>query len=277
MAWEYSRARPDSTDLLLCVPHTGSVRTDWPLSLKHLDMPPGVRFMTYFNQGQPIDLSRNIFVSVALQRDARYLFFLDSDVEMPNDGLVKLYNAHKPIIAGVHSGRMPPYGLSANVNRNALSHEMVKKYPEMIMDVQEIGMGCCLIDMRVIQRIARNLKMQWRCIKSHAKELQVPIRPDEISPDEIAFFSNEEAQSLRYKCGYCQSSLIADFFLYTMSSEILSRKYGLYSEDYFFCKLARDAGFPVSIHLGVFANHELLNMKITKDGLYNPVSSAGDI
>ena len=204
-AWEIPRAGPDSTDLVVCIPHTGFPRMDWGLSLKHLDMPPGVRFITYVNQGQPIDLARNMFVSLALQREAKYIFFLDSDVEMPNDGLTKLYNANKPIIAGVYCGRAPPYGLSANINRKPLSPEMVKKYPDMMVDVHEIGMGCTLINTRVIHRIARNLNMQWRCLKSHAKELQVQIRPDEISPHEIAFFSNDEAQSLEYKCGYCKS------------------------------------------------------------------------
>lgn len=274
MAWEISRRPADSTELLVCIPHTGFPRMDWALSLKHLDMP--LPFMTYVGQGQPIGLARNIFVTTALQRNARYLFFLDSDVELEHDGLTKLYAARRPIIAGVYCGRAPPYGLSANVNRKPLMPDIVTKYPDRMIDVHEIGMGCCLIDMRVFGRIARDKNMRWRCIKSHAKELGVQLRPDETSPKEIAKFSNQEAELLGWKCGYCQSSIVADFFTYSQANE-LAEKYGLYSEDYFFCQMARDSGFPISIHTGVFGVHELLNMKITKEGLYNPVSSAGEI
>jgi hypothetical protein len=232
--------------------------------------------MTYANQGQPIDISRNIFISHALQHNAQHIFFLDSDVELPHDGLVKLYNAKRPIIAGVYSGRSPPYGLSANINRQILSPEILNKYPDGIMEVHEIGMGCTLIDMRVIERMARMNNMKWRCIRPHAKELGVQLRPDETSPKEIAKFSNDEAKGLQYKCGYCQSLLITDFFDYTTGKE-RSETVGMFSEDYYFCQRARDVGFPIAIHTGVFGEHELTAMKITREGLHNPTESAGTI
>lgn len=276
MAWEHVHRNPDETDIVICIPHTGTVRFDWALSYKHLDMPRGHSFISSGNQGQPIHIARNIFVSQALQRKAKYIFFLDSDVEMPHDGLQILRDSNKPIIAGVYSSRSPPYGLSANVNRTPLMPDILDKFPNRIVDVHEIGMGCCLIDMRVIERIAAREKMSWYCMKPHGKDLGLKLALDKTTPQEIMVYQNSEATSLGWKCAICKSSIIADFFKYTVGTG-LSAQEGAYSEDYYFCNLVRKVGFPISIHTGVFCNHEMSSMKITKEGLMNPVASAMEI
>jgi hypothetical protein len=110
----------------------------------------------------------------------------------------------------------------------------------------------------------------------HGKELGVTVTPDITSPKEVAAFANEDAINLGYKCGFCGNSLIADFFKYTIGTELASLE-GPFSEDYYFCDMAKKAGFPISIHSGVFCNHELSNMKLTREGIYNPVASAVQI
>jgi|SRR5687768_4217270 len=276
MAWEFRGYRnPDETDIVICIPHTGNVRFDWALSYKHLDMPPNHHFISSGNQGQPIHIARNIFVTQALQRKAKYIFFLDSDVEMPHDGLVRLQQSKKPIIAGIYSTRSPPYGLSANINRRPLMPDILEKYPDRNIDVHEIGMGCALIDMRVIERIARDLKLQWYCMKPHGKELGLKTE-NQTTPKEIMVYTNDEAVNQQWHCKICNSSIIADFFKYTVGTG-LSAIEGAYSEDYYFCHLAKKVGFPIFIHTGVFCTHELSNMKITREGLVNPVASAMEI
>lgn len=277
MAWEMAKYRPQNeTDLLVCVPHTGWVRVDWAFKFKHLDMPPGVSFMTAGNQGQPINTARNLFVSYALQNKAKHLFFLDSDVEITRDALVKLYEARKPITAGVYCQRSPPYGLSANINKKMLSPNILTQYPNRLVDVHEIGMGCCLIDMRVFKKIAEKDNLQWRCMQLHGKELGVNVSQEFSSPKEVAQFHNEDAIKENYKCGFCGKTLIAEFFKYTIATEASSIE-GPYSEDYYFCYKARKYGFPISIHTGVFGDHELSSMKITREGLTNPTESAFEV
>lgn len=239
-------------------------------------MPPGVFFITTGAQGQPIHIARNIFISEALKRNAKHIFFLDSDIEMPHDGLVKLYQAKKPIIAGVYSQRAPPYGLSANINRQMLMPDFLDKYPDRVMDVHEVGAGALLIEMRVIERMARENKMQWYCMKPHGKELGLNLPKDMTSPKEIMVYTNDEAIQTEYRCKICNSTLIADFFKYTVGTG-LSAQEGAFSEDYYWCYQARKCGFPVSIHCGVFCTHEVPNMKITREGLLNPVTTAMDI
>ena len=239
-------------------------------------MPPGLHFITAGNQGQPINISRNIFISYALQYNAKFLFFLDSDVEVPPDCLIKLYQARKPIVSGVYCSRAPPYGLSANINKRALSIDILNKYPDRLIDVSEIGMGCTLIDTRVFRKIAEKQNLQWRCMQMHGKELGAQIPPDVTSPKEVAQFHNEDAINLNYKCGFCGKTLLAEFFDYTIGTEKSSIK-GPFSEDYYFCDIAKKSGFPITIHTGVFCDHELTNMKIKREGLFNPVAPAADV
>jgi hypothetical protein len=249
---------------------------DWAFSLKHLDMPPGLFFQSSGAQGQPINIARSLFVSQALQKNAKYIFFLDSDVEIPHDGLVKLYNAKRPVVAGVYCGRAPPYALSANVNRRPLTIDALTQYPDRLVDVHEVGMGLCLIDIRVIKRMTEMLKMEWRCMREHRQELGVKTAPDITTPAEVATYTNEQAKALGWKCQFCKGSLISDFFNYTIGTELVN-KYGPMSEDYYFCNKARQCGFPIAIHTGVFGFHELPAMKITREGLFNPVTSAMEI
>jgi hypothetical protein len=276
-AWELKNIKnPQDVDLLIAIPHTGLVRMDWAFSLKHLDMPPGVMFATMGLQGQPIHLARNQFITSALQRNAEHIFFLDADVEMPHDGLVKLYETKRPIIAGVYSQRSPPYALSANIQRRALTPEILEKYPNAVLDVHEIGMGCALINMRVIKRIAARQELQWYCMKPHGQDLGIKLRPDEISEKEVMVYTNKEATELQWRCRICNSGIVADFFKYTIGTG-LSAVHGMFSEDYYFCYQARQVGFPIFIHTGVFTNHELFGMKITREGLLNPVAPANEI
>lgn len=277
MAWEAVRYRPaNETDIVVCVPHTGWTKMDWAFSFKHLDMPPGLGFITAGNQGQPIDIARNLFVSYALQYNAKYVFFLDSDVEVQRNTLVKLHQARKPIVAGVYCQRSPPYALSANINKRALTVEVLDKYPDRLIDVHEVGMGCCLIDTRVFKKIAEKDNLQWRCMQMHAKELGANVQQDVTSPKEVAQWHNEDAINLNYRCGFCGKTLMAEFFKYTMAKESASIE-GPFSEDYYFCHIARRCGFPITIHAGVFCNHELSNMKLTREGLHNPVSPAAEV
>ena len=239
-------------------------------------MPPGLFFQSSGAQGQPINIARSMFVTQALQKNAKYIFFLDSDVEIPHDGLVKLYNAKRPVVAGVYCGRAPPYALSANINRKPLPIDALTQYPDRLVDVHQVGMGLCLIDMRVIERMSTMLKMQWRCMKEHRRELGVKTAPDITTPAEVATYTNEQAKSLEWRCQFCRGSLISDFFNYTIGTELVN-KYGPMSEDYYFCNKARECGFPIAIHTGVFGYHELLGMKITREGLFNPVTSGHEI
>src|SRR4051812_29107730 len=123
MAWLIHARNPHDRDLLIGVPHTGRVSARWAAAFRLLEIP--VNFAEAFQSGQPIDLSRNIMVSKALQMNAQHLFFIDSDILVRPDTLRKLYDCNLPIVGGPYINRGPPYEIVANVDMKPLSHEML--------------------------------------------------------------------------------------------------------------------------------------------------------
>lgn len=259
---KYTRP-PDKRDLFIAIPHVGTVSWGWAQKYKHLDMPPGVSFADMGLQGQPIQNARNVAVTYALQHDARHLFFIDSDILLKHDTLTKLYERRKPVIGAAYCSRAPPYNFVANINRQALSPaEYIGK--EMIIDVEELGMGACLIDMRVIFRMMERFDMFFRCSTLHKKEI-----PNKTG---VAKFPWKEAQEYNWKCKYCQNGLISEFFDYTIATG-RADDVGMYSEDYYFCRNVIATGGTVSVHTGAFVTHEI-SMQLVEQGIYNPVTSA---
>jgi hypothetical protein len=108
--------------------------------------------------GKPIDLARNVMVTKALQDKCEWIFFLDSDILVNPDTLTKLFITNMPIMSAVYYSRAPPYEMVAQVKGKSLSHEMAGK--DEIREVEEVGMGCCLVNTRVFHRIGR--KLDWQ-------------------------------------------------------------------------------------------------------------------
>jgi hypothetical protein len=69
---------------------------------------------------------------------------------------------------------------------------------------------------------------------------------------DVAIFDGKTAKDNHWKCNICNNTLIAKFFRTTIGME---NKNPL-SEDYYFCKLVRDNGFPIVITPRVIGNHE---------------------
>jgi hypothetical protein len=104
--------------------------------------------------GKPIDLSRNVMVTKALQDKCEYIFFLDSDILVNSDTLQKLFIGNLPIISAVYYSRAPPYEMVAQIGGRGLSHEMAGE--DQVREVEEVGMGCCLVNTRVFHRVGKN-------------------------------------------------------------------------------------------------------------------------
>lgn len=211
-------------------------------------------------------------VSNGLQRNVTHLFFLDQDIILKNDTITQLFEAYMPVIGALYYGRNPPYNVVANINRNPISrNQIIEKRNaapngRALMEVHEVGMGACLINMRVFERIAIVHKLPWFCMLRHPEQLA------EIEKDDTGiYYEYNEAKALNYKCKYCGNTLIAPFFDYRIG------KYSenSLSEDYYFCKLAREAGFPIYLSIHTEVEHEIKMFTISTDGLTNSTVTAG--
>ncbi len=61
----------------ILVPETGTVSADWAMQLLRIKTENRKIFTS---RGEPIDVTRNKLVEIALDEEAEWLFFLDSDI-----------------------------------------------------------------------------------------------------------------------------------------------------------------------------------------------------
>jgi len=156
-AWE---DRPQDKKLLLIgIPHTGLTLFEWGVSFKVL-MPP-VPYNVISNKGLPIDRARCDLVEQAYSMGATHLFFQDSDVLIPPDGLIKLWNHRLPIVCGVYGSKHGAPGVwiqqqvSGGAKYAAVTAEALERFPLFSHPDIVVGGGCALIDMNVFRKLEK--------------------------------------------------------------------------------------------------------------------------
>jgi|SRR5215211_3494403 len=274
MAWEFADTRSQQIkgEVLVAIPYKQNFSAKFLTGFSSLQFPDYFAHSVFLATGQPLDITRNMMVSNALQRNVSHLFFVDEDIILKDDTLKNLHHAHFPIVGSVYYGRNPPYNVVANINRQPVTRDILLQKrsgsPDgrALMEVHEVGLGATLIDTRVFHRIAKHHNLPWFCLLRHPEQLA------EIEKDDTGlYYTNDEAISLNYRCKYCGNTLIAPFFDYRIG------KYqdNSLSEDYFFDKLAREAGFSIYLSIHTEVEHEISMFTISSDGLTNTTTSAG--
>lgn len=272
-AWELTNSRSQvKGEILLGIPYRSNPSPRFSSALKGAQFPDYFAHSEFYETGLPLDIARNVIVSNGLQRKVSHIMFLDTDIIIKNDTILSLKQANFPITSAIYYGRNPPYNVVANINGVPVPRETIlekrKTSPDgrALMEVHDVGMGCVLIDTRVFQRIAQFHNLEWFCMLRHPDQLA-----DQEKDDTGLSYTNEEAIILNYSCKYCGNTLIAKFFDYRIGK----KKKNSLSEDYFFCKLARQCGFQVYLSIHAEVDHEITTFVINSDGLTNSTQSAG--
>lgn len=95
--------------LLIGVPCLDTIKTETVASLfaatNALDVPARL----HIHKSCYVHDARNKIVETALQMGATHLFFLDSDMKFPPDGIQRLIDQDKDIIGGLYYRRQPPH------------------------------------------------------------------------------------------------------------------------------------------------------------------------
>jgi hypothetical protein len=263
VAWMFediiAKNQSKDIDLLIAVPNRNSFSNRCVGGLLTLRQPLQ-KYLFNLEVGQPIDLSRNIACAKALQLGAKYLLFIDSDMVPPPDGLEILLSDRRPIVSGVYRGRGEPYHIVANAGKNVVPDSILDA--PQIVKVDEVGMGFCLIDTRVLKAMASQVLKEWRCFQNHEKE-----------GTEVAIFSDKDAIKNNYKCTYCGQLIVARFFWSRLGMQNINAM----SEDYFFCLNVRKLGYPIVLDTRVFVNHDAMFVESGRNGLENTLKSAGNV
>ena len=275
MAWSYEQQlhdqRNSAGDILISIPHRHQFSEHWIVATFLNNRVPFGRPIWEFSAGQPIDVTRNIAVSHCLRSNCKYLLFIDSDTLLPNSGIENLASARVPIVSAVYRARGPPHNVIANRDGKPITMEEVQKQAATsnpLLSVDDVGMGSCLIDSRVFKTIGQTLN-EFRCFKQH---------PIGMLPNGKEFYVTDYNTAMKnfFRCAFCGGLLIARYFWMRSGMQNTDAL----SEDYWFCKLAKQHGFPIQLHTRVFSNHESQFTEIGPDPnnpLLTSLRSAGDV
>ncbi len=113
----------------------------------------GAEFRTV--HAQPTDYARNLGVKLFLGSSHSHIFFLDSDVVPPDDGLDLMLAARRPIVCGVYPLLLANATICTSVARRdgKGAYEFLGEFGEHPFEVDAGGMGCCLIERQVLERM----------------------------------------------------------------------------------------------------------------------------
>lgn len=215
-AWELL-AQPDEKLLAICVPHTGEVTSEWAMKFRTLQVPPGTQI--FMSRGMPIDVTRETMINEVLKFGYQWVFFLDSDIILPDGAIDKLFSHNFPFINGLYKAKKPNgffWGawMEVETPEGAKAFAPIDKWDGRVIEVNVIGCGCMLVHRSVFEKI---------------KEMY-PKLP-------LFFWSKDRNPEVLDAMG------IPDPIMREVS------------EDFWFCLLAKKCGFPVLVDTEVKCKH----------------------
>jgi hypothetical protein len=159
-----------------------------------------------------IDVARDVACHMLMEKfkDADYLFFVDSDNAFPPEVLPVLITNDVDICSGLYFERKPPFGPIAFLKKPDGHY---RKYHEIDLDagptrVDAVGMGCCLIKRRVVEKMFELKENWWRlpgygedisfCHNATANGFKVYVDP-RCKVEHIGTFSANESFVRSYR------------------------------------------------------------------------------
>lgn len=137
----------------VAITHTGSMPAETCYALPIMLMTArkadiGVEYLTYGHS--LIYTARDMAADyVKSNKDIDAILFLDSDMVPPADLIVKLVEADKPIVGALAFKRTPPHEPCIFKTCSDKGSTFYYDYPKDLIEVEGIGMACCLIKREV--------------------------------------------------------------------------------------------------------------------------------
>ncbi len=140
---------------LVCVPTRSAVHAMTMASVFRTcaGFPGPIGFQTFL--AQPVDHARNLCVRHLLSGEWTHLLFVDSDIELPDDALLRLLAADVPIASGLYPLQLANEGLclSAAVATGPQEVRFITERPAAAAEADVTGLGCCLIRRDVLEAL----------------------------------------------------------------------------------------------------------------------------
>jgi hypothetical protein len=185
----------------LCIPAHRQVEAKWAKSLAdliayssratvyHDDQPAQFEFETIVVSSSLLPESRNRLVAEAWKWDADYMLWLDADHVFPCDALLRLLSRSQLVVGCNYARRCTPTYPTASKYGEDDAMDLVwtteeKAKANELEEVAHVGLGVCLIDMRL-----------YHCLEVAAKEAGRdtiwPLFKMEPKPNGIGFIGED--------------------------------------------------------------------------------------
>ena len=146
------------------IPHTGLFYWQTVMALLGLSYPANTIIKYHLIGSCLIYDARDKIFEFAEKENADWVFFMDSDMVIPNDILIKLDKHNVPMISGMAFKRTPPYQpcFYTKVEIKEDTHkpycESPIQFPDKgILECQGLGMACCFIRKEVWKNTAHKV------------------------------------------------------------------------------------------------------------------------
>jgi len=143
------------TKIAICIPHMAEYyATDFMHSLLMLHRP--IETSTIVQGIKPLDSARNHIAAQALADKAvTHLLWIDSDMSFRNapDALTRLLAHHVPIVSALYYSKDFPFRPHAYKADGKGRYEPIQDYPEGLFAADGVGLGFCLIQREVFEKL----------------------------------------------------------------------------------------------------------------------------
>jgi len=260
MAWEVEKRYK----LVLGIPHKKTTFLEWTLDFRELRLPEGTLFVT--SDHPRIDKARNEAVKACLEHKADFLAFIDTDLVVPSNAILRLMNWNLPIVGGVYRYKKPPFHVNVYFFRDS------DKMFIPIHVIRKIGVskkGKYVLPLEtVMNRFHPYYEFQGRFFEAKLNNI---IKEDDR---ELCILEPLPDNTL-LKCDGigCGLILIKREVLEAFGThdvfELATKMYGKeYGEDIgFTLRAKRLYGFEVYADLGLWGEH-IIYAKLTKNGFH---------
>lgn len=169
--------------ILVCVPSMDMVSAGFAQSLAMLQK-GGHEVAIMFQVGSLIYDSRNKLAKKALEMEADYTMWFDSDMTFEPDTMLRLLAHKAPIVSGAYFRRSPPYHLVAfdDCDPKTGKHSDLP-LPTDTVKCGGVGFGCVLVSTDVLFEVASKFTNWFEPINGFGEDLSFCWRARECGFD----------------------------------------------------------------------------------------------
>jgi len=139
----------------ICIPSKGITDPAFAVALRLLQLPleKEDRYEVLQVSGADVAVARN---NLAGRAAGDYILFIDDDVLLPTDALVKLISHNKDIICGLYYSRQEPFFPQIYYkNKESKDRYDAVFEPEGLIEIDACGGGCLLIKKEVFDKLEK--------------------------------------------------------------------------------------------------------------------------